>query len=441
MTAEGKNLYWKTVFYLGLSGLLAFLAGVLLSFVFLTAVARELNASYAATAATWVKACQHEMTTRGELGLLQQEMEINGASLQRQGITFVEVVSLSGLVILHSDENMLGETVPLTLSQSGALKGENYQKIAGSGDQTRIMITAPLANYDQIWGALTISLKPRKEHIWPLRIGLVKRSHIFLTLCADLLLFLFCIFKILRNSKSARENLLKRENDLRKQELAAVSAGLAHEVKNSLNGITLNSQLLYESLKESGARESQLRKLERIEKEAAASGEMLAAFLNYAGQSNFTLKEMNLTALVNELGQFFQEAGGKDGVEVVFSAGENLRSVRACESSLRHALTNLMWNALEAVKGAPGAKVELSALQKGGEILLSVRDNGPGIPQDKREKIFEAFYTTKKSGVGLGLAVAKKAALEHGGRLELADTPEGCLFVLRFPLKQKDENE
>ncbi|MBR5902249.1 HAMP domain-containing histidine kinase, partial [bacterium] len=355
-------------------------------------------------------------------------------------ITFVEVVSLSGLVLLHSDEDMLGETVPLTLSQSGALRGENYKKIAGSGEQTRIMITAPLVNYDQIWGALTISLKPRKAHVWPLRIGMVKRSYVVFLLLLDLALLVICLGMILRSSRSAREDLIQRENDLRKQELAAVSAGLAHEVKNSLNGITLNAQLLRESLGE-GARESQLRKLERIEREAAASGRMLAAFLNYAGQSDFVLKEMNLAALVNELGQFFQEAGGKDSTEVVFSAGENLRSVMACENSLRHALTNLMWNALEAVKGRPGARVELAALQKGGEIAISVRDNGPGIPQDKKVKIFEAFYTTKKNGVGLGLAVAKKAALEHGGRLELADTREGCLFVLRFPLRQKDENE
>ena len=438
MSAEGRTFHWKTLFYLGLAGLLAFLAGILLSFVFLTAVARELESGYAATAATWAKACQHEMTTRGELGLLQQEMEINGASLQRQGITFVEVVSLSGLVLLHSDEDMLGETVPLTLSQSGALKGESFRKIAGSGDQTRIMITTPLVNYDQIWGALTISLKPRKEHIWPLRAGMIKRSSVLWLLSADILLFLFCLYMTAASSRNARNDLIRRENDLRKRELAAVSAGWALEVKNSLNGITLNAQLLKESLKESGARESQVRKLERIEKEALSSGEMLAAFLNYAGQSNFVRKEMNLAALINELGQFFQEAGGKDSVEVAFSAGENLRSVMACENSLRHALTNLMWNALEAVKGRVGAKVELTAVQKGGEIVISVRDNGPGIPRDLRGKIFEAFYTTKKSGAGLGLAVAKKAALEHGGRLELAETKEGCQFVLSFPYETEE---
>ena len=441
MNAEEKNIDFKTLSYLIGAGALAFLAGVFLSLVFLVTVSRELSASYQSVAATWVKACQHEMTARGELGLLQQEMEINSANLQKQGIYFVEVVSLSGLVLLHSDENMLGETISLTLNQSGALKGSSYQKLAGSGENARIMITAPLANYNQIWGALTIGLKPLKQHIWPLRCGSVSINSVVLLLLLDLALLLFCLFKAWHSFKNFRLSLLQRESELRKQELAAVSAGLAHEVKNSLNGISLNAQLLKEKLKEAGAGDGQIKKLERIEKEAAASGEMLASFLNYAGQSNFTLKEMNLTALINELGQFFQEAGEKDGTLVFFTADQALQSVMACENSLRHAVTNLMWNALQAVKGAPGAKVELSALQKGGEILLSVKDNGPGIPKDKIEKIFEVFYTTKKSGIGLGLAVARKAALDHGGSLELKDAKEGCFFLLRIPFLKKENNE
>lgn len=434
MSAEERTYDLKTWFFLLSAGALAFLAGLLAGLFFLVAVARELGASYQATAATWVKACQHEMTARGELGMLQQEMELNSASLEKQGIVFVEVVSLSGLVLLHSDESMLGETVSLTLNQSGALKGASYQKLSGSGENARIMITLPLANYNQIWGALTIGLKPSRRHVWPLRCGGFRKGAVAALLLLDLALLVFCLAEAGRASRKVRGDILRRESELRKRELAAVSAGLAHEVKNSLNGINLNAQLLKENLKESGASESQLRKLERIEREAAASGEMLASFLNYAGASNFELKEMNLTALVNELGQFFQEAGAKEGTEVAFAADQALQAVRACEDSLRHALTNLMWNALQAVKGREGAKVVLTAAQKGGEIILSVRDNGPGIPKEKREQIFEPFYTTKKSGIGLGLAVARKAALDHGGALELADAGEGCFFVLRFPL-------
>ena len=69
-------------------------------------------------------------------------------------------------------------------------------------------------------------------------------------------------------------------------------------------------------------------------------------------------------------------------------------------------------------------------------VEISVEDDGPGIPAEERDRIFEAFYTTKEKGAGLGLAVAKKAAVAHGGRLELKDAPKGCRFVLSFPLKE-----
>ncbi len=416
--------------------LASFALGLILSSFFLVSISGEIALSYRNIAQTWVKACQHEMDARGELGLLQQEMELNPSALERQGVYLVEVISMSGLILLHSDENLVGETANLTLNLKGALKGGSYQRLTGSGDSFRIVLTFPLVNYNQIWGALNISLKPKKKHVWPLRFGTVPKKFLLALMIADVLLLLLFVFKTLQIKNSAIEELRRKEDSIRQDQLATVGAGLAHEVKNSLNGINLNAQLLRESLRDGGATESQFKKLERIEREARSSGEMLAAFLSYAKSGDFAPKEVNLRALIMELGQFFTEVGEKENVRVSYSSDGAPQSVLADEGSLRHAITNLMWNAVQSVSQNGGGNVALKGAAKGGTVEISVEDDGPGIPKEKREKVFEAFYTTKEKGAGLGLAVAKKAAQSHGGRLELKDTPKGCLFVLSFPLKE-----
>lgn len=432
---DGKTtsgLFW----YLPGAILASLLLGVILSLFFLVSVSREIGANYRNVALTWVKACQHEMSARGELGLLQQEMELNSASLKRQGIEFVEVVSHTGLILMHSDEDMVGETLNLTLNLAGALKGASNQRLTGLGSQTRVVITEPLSNYDQIWGALVMGLSPEKKHVLPLRLGAFPPSLLFLLLALDILLLIFFVWKTASASESALSDLRKKEDTLRDDQLATVGAGLAHEVKNALNGISLNAQLLREDLREDGADEKRLRKLERIEKEASSSGEMLAAFLNYTKNTDFSPKEMNPGALIKEIGQYFKEAGERQNAEVAYFADELPQSILADENSLRHAVTNLMWNAVQAVSGEGGGHVVLKGERRGKTIAISVQDDGPGIPREKKDKIFEAFYTTKEKGAGLGLAVARKAAREHGGKLELRDCEKGCLFVLSIPAEE-----
>lgn len=432
---DGKTtsgLFW----YLPGAILAAILLGVILSLFFLVSVSREIGANYRNVALTWVKACQHEMSARGELGLLQQEMELNSASLKRQGIEFVEVVSHTGLILMHSDEDMVGETLNLTLNLAGALRGTSNQRLTGLGSQTRVVITEPLSNYDQIWGALVMGLSPEKKHVLPLRLGAFPPYLLFLLLALDILFLIFFVWKTASASESALSDLRKKEDTLRDDQLATVGAGLAHEVKNALNGISLNAQLLREDLREDGADEKRLRKLERIEKEASSSGEMLAAFLNYTKNTDFSPKEMNPRALIKEIGQYFKEAGERQNAEVAYFADELPQSILADENSLRHAVTNLMWNAVQAVSGEGGGHVVLKGERRGKTIAISVQDDGPGIPREKRNKIFEAFYTTKEKGAGLGLAVARKAAREHGGKLELRDCEKGCLFILSIPAEE-----
>jgi signal transduction histidine kinase/putative methionine-R-sulfoxide reductase with GAF domain len=106
---------------------------------------------------------------------------------------------------------------------------------------------------------------------------------------------------------------------------------------------------------------------------------------------------------------------------------------RLDESKITRALNNLIRNALEAMQGQPGT-LGLRVGRRGEEVVFSVSDSGPGIPASIRGRLFESFVTSgKKHGTGLGLAVVKQAAEEHGGRVEVESSPHGTTFHLVLP--------
>ena len=99
---------------------------------------------------------------------------------------------------------------------------------------------------------------------------------------------------------------------------------------------------------------------------------------------------------------------------------------------LSGALLNVMLNAGEA--SPAGGVVQVDLERNGAAARVRVRDSGPGIPLDQRERVFEPFYTTKASGTGLGLALAQRTIEEHGGTIRVEDAARGASFVIELPL-------
>ena len=107
--------------------------------------------------------------------------------------------------------------------------------------------------------------------------------------------------------------------------------------------------------------------------------------------------------------------------------GEPL-SIEADDQLLRQALFNLLLNAIQAVE--PGGEIRVFAARRNAaEAVLEIRDNGPGVPQERRTEIFRPYFTTHKTGTGLGLAVVQQIVLAHGWEIEcLPNAPKGALF-------------
>jgi len=208
---------------------------------------------------------------------------------------------------------------------------------------------------------------------------------------------------------------------LREMNLAA--AGLAHETRNPLNIIRGLAQMV--SKLPAAAAEIQTKSREIIG-EADKVAAQLNEFMNYSRPREVRRSKLALGSVVNEviraLGYDLEEK--KINLQVT---GEPL-SIEADEQLLRQALFNLLLNAIQAVE--PGGEIQVCAARRSAaEAQLEIRDNGPGVPPERRAEIFKPYFTTQKKGTGLGLAVVQQIVLAHGWEIEcLPNEPKGALF-------------
>ncbi|ANT59521.1 PAS domain-containing sensor histidine kinase [Salipiger sp. CCB-MM3] len=128
------------------------------------------------------------------------------------------------------------------------------------------------------------------------------------------------------------------------------------------------------------------------------------------------------------------ERGSKSGIAVRYEGPEHLE-IWGAPGHVQQIVMNLVQNAMDALKGHAAPELVMRVATEGGRALLTLSDNGPGVPQEVRAAIFDPFFTTKPvgQGTGLGLAISAKIAQEHGGRLVLEDGP-GSSFRLELPL-------
>ena len=233
-------------------------------------------------------------------------------------------------------------------------------------------------------------------------------------------------------------------------EIAVLAGGLAHEIRNPLSTIGLNLELLAESLggtapDDADDRPTARRKrmLRTVQGECRRLAEITDAFLAFAKAGEPDAEPADLNALVRTFAQFFRPTAEEHGVRLSVLAADPLPPVRLDDRLFRQALLNLALNAQQALTdaGTPHPHVELAtrpilagvAGGPAGAVELSVADNGPGVPAEKRTTMWDPFVSSKPGGSGLGLPTVRKIVEGHGGRIHCESTPAGTTFRVALP--------
>jgi signal transduction histidine kinase len=232
---------------------------------------------------------------------------------------------------------------------------------------------------------------------------------------------------------------------IRSERLATVgrmAAQITHEVRNPLASIGLYAELLGDEL---GGSDEARRLVASIISEVDRLTEITETYLRFARLPRPKLEAEDIGAVVTGVLEFARAELQQAGIALEVQVAPSLPEVAADEAQLRQALLNLVRNAREAMAatgkgqgqdgaGAGGGRLRVTVDGAGGEVRIRVEDSGPGIPREDLGKIFEPFFSTKRHGTGLGLALVQQIVAGHGGRVTVESTPgEGTAFVLSLP--------
>ena len=231
--------------------------------------------------------------------------------------------------------------------------------------------------------------------------------------------------------------MLEEENSrLRAQyaEIAELAGGLAHEIRNPLSTMSLSLDLLAEDFQtpEDNRDRRVLQKIERLRRESQRLQDILENFLRFARVQELRLEPTDLNVIVEELRDFFEPQALTQGIVIRTQFEPDLPDVLLDVDLFRQALLNLLINARLALPD--GGELLLRTRDEGPWIVLEVTDTGVGMTPDVRGRVFDAFYSTRSAGSGLGLPTTRKIVEAHGGTIRVASEPgKGSQFTVRLP--------
>jgi two-component system NtrC family sensor kinase len=227
--------------------------------------------------------------------------------------------------------------------------------------------------------------------------------------------------------KKAEERLTLAE---RLSSLGELTAGVAHELRNPLAGIKINTQVL--------ARKKDLSETERKILESTQEGvekiqKIVEDMLHFARPKAAHFQEEDLNEVIEKSLAILQAKFKKGNIGLAFEKGEELPPLRIDRHQIQQVLINLMLNAIQAM--TQGGILTLRTFPENGDgVALEVRDTGVGIPRDHLKRIFDPFFTTKSEGTGLGLSISLKILNNHGATLDVrSEEGQGSTFTIHFP--------
>lgn len=259
--------------------------------------------------------------------------------------------------------------------------------------------------------------------------------------------------------KAAQAHLVRNE---KLASLGRLLAGVAHELNNPISFVYANAHALeryagkfetyFRRVQEGALREElvALREELKLDREVRNLREAVHGAREGAERVRDIVEDLRRLSAdgagemvafdladVTQVAASWVQRGTREPVEVVFTGLPRLMVIGR-SGHIQQVVMNLVQNAVDALEGRSDARIEIGLSQEDGRAVLSVRDNGPGVPPAAQHQIFDPFFTTKPvgRGTGLGLSISHKIAEEHGGRLRLGPQAEGACFQLDLTLAE-----
>ena len=248
--------------------------------------------------------------------------------------------------------------------------------------------------------------------------------------------------KVAGTKKSAGSHLEQLE------ELSKLTGGLAHEIKNPLSTVKINLRLVGEDLEDFSRADSAgpggngddgrlaraLRKLAVIEKETDRLEQILEGFLHYVGRTELQLASVDINDLVSGMVDFYSPQAQTHAVTIRQGLYSEPLVCKLDADMLKQVILNLFINAQQAMSG--GGELMIRTDRRDKEAVIEISDTGSGIPADKLSHVFDAYYSSRPQGSGLGLPTAKKIVEAHDGSITVSSEPgKGTSFAIRLPIR------
>ncbi|HXG88100.1 MAG TPA: ATP-binding protein [Vicinamibacterales bacterium] len=424
-----------------------------------------------------------EVVTSAETGYqdLRRDPAIRTAlesSLYSEDVVYAAIVDRSGAIVAHSDPSRMGERLP---------DGDDLAALANASGLTQLRAvyqTARMLEWRQpmllgdmpfaevrvglstflIRDTLTDALQPaalaavlalavaivvaivlaqvvvRPIHV--IRSGLSRLGQgdlgATLDLQGDEFKELGDVFASVTNQlKAVMPDNAKRaqllELSRRVTALGRLTAGVAHEVKNPLNAMTIHLELLKQKLAAGADATATNSHVDIIAREIRRLDDVVQGFLKFARPEELELQPVAAAALVDEVLKALAVEANVTGVTLEAAVAGNVPDIEADPGILRQALLNLAKNAVQAMPDG-GKLVIACAPTRDGRVEIRVTDTGVGIAPENLAKIFDLYFTTKETGTGIGLSLVYRTVQLHHGDIDVASTPGvGTTFVIKMP--------
>jgi signal transduction histidine kinase len=235
----------------------------------------------------------------------------------------------------------------------------------------------------------------------------------------------------LRDPEATRQIGRQLQTADRLSAISKITGGVAHEVKNPLKAINMHVELVKMKL-ERGDHDVE-QHLEIIGNEIERLNRVVKTFLDFTRPVELNLNEISLERLVQDVADLAAPQAAAAGIQIHIAQQTEDARLNVDVDLLKQAVLNIVVNAIEAMKD--GGELRLASSVREDQAEIRISDTGPGIPEQVREKIFSLYFTTKKGGSGIGLAMAYRIVQLHDGSVDFVNEPGGgTTFVLHLPI-------